>query len=87
MGEERGGVFEAIRDAWRRNWGIVKMGDVLVRSLCKTPLWALPDSPCSSQPFLSLGAVMVRDRGGESLAFAVPPSAEDPFKVLKFWWS
>lgn len=68
-------------------WGIVRMGDVLVRTLCKTPLWAQPDSPHSSQPFISHGAVMVREWGGECLAFPVPPSAEDPFRVLKFWLS
>lgn len=36
-------------------WGIAQKGDTLVRTLCKAPLWALPDSPHCSQPFISLG--------------------------------
>lgn len=93
-GEGGGGemVFEVIRAArWRG--GIAKRGgsDISMGcpapTCCKTLLWALSNPPCSSQPFISLGAMAFSERGGERLAFPIHPSSEDPLRVAKVWLS
>ena len=53
---------------------------------CKTFLWALPNPPCSSRPFISLGALAFSEWGGERLAFPIPLSSEDPLRVAKVLW-